>query len=129
MKKAFEDDNDEALKAYLATSSDEEVDKVPKIIEENSELSDEDDEAMIAKYRALLNDASVNDLSDNKLEDENNDETGMEMTFVPESDQKMAEKERAMEKLTPWEKYLQKKKDKRKEKRDKKTNIVSNIGE
>ena len=131
MKKAFEDDNDDALKAYFATSSDEEGVGENSKLKEIDEMSEEDDEKVIAKYRALLSETNVNESIDNKLEDDD-DETGMEMTFVPESDHKAAELEKAKDKMTPWEKYLQKKKDKRKEKRQKKQtskSIVESDGE
>ena len=123
MKKAFEEDNDDALKAYFATSSDEEGAGENSKLKEIDGMSEEDDEAVIAKYRALLSETNVNESIDNKLE--NDDETGMEMTFVPESDHKAVELEKAKDKMTPWEKYLQKKKDKRKEKRQKKQDLKS----
>jgi hypothetical protein len=131
MQKAFEMDeiDDDAVKAYIASSSDDDCDKKKKkrqvAYSQNEEESDQDDEEdVIAKYRALLGgiDPSSNDKK--AADDESDDEEGgMEMTFVPEAHKKRVTKEMEVEKMTPWEQYLHKKKEKRKEKRTKaKTN-------
>ena len=133
MKKAFDeanDDNYDALKQYLATTSDEEEEtekpskkgQVPDC-DDFGEVSEEDDEAVIAKYRALLGDATKGSGNkDDRGDDDDDDEEskGMEITFIPEADKRAAAKEKAKEKMTPWEKYLEKKKEKRKAKWDKK---------
>ena len=105
MQKAFEsdEDNDKLLKNYLADSSDDEDDEEDK---------PEDDEQVIAKYRALLQGSTLK--SNDEVED---DEAGMEMTFVPEAEKKKAQEKAKVKDMTPWEKYLHKKKEKRKEKR------------
>ena len=85
------------------------------------EVSEEDDEAVIAKYRALLGDATKDSGSkDDSGNDDDEESKGMEITFIPEADKRAAAKEKAKEKMTPWEKYLEKKKEKRKAKWDKK---------
>ena len=122
------------MKAYLADSSSDEEAEVEeneknkknkkKLVKasDQDEMSDnedeDDDEADIAKYRALLNIGAGNELEENKNSDDltdHDDDTGMEMTFAPNVDQKIDEQ--AIENMTPWEKYLHKKKNKRKEKK------------
>merc|ERR1712087_80636 len=105
MKKAFETaegdgENDEALKQFIADSSSEDEEfETPKEIGDNvpapnilansdeGEFSEEDDEKVIAKYRALLTGAndqsSKDDLADEN--DENSDDDGMEMVFKEEN--------------------------------------------
>lgn len=109
MQKAFDDDNDENLKKYIANSSSESDNE-----EKEEELQSEDDEKVIAKYRALLQNSGDN--PENESESEN--EMNKEMSFVPESDIK--KKEVNLDEMTPWEKYLHKKKEKRKAKKAKK---------
>merc|ERR1712083_1087017 len=132
MKKAFENaegdgENDEVLKQFIADSSSEDEDfETPKEIGDNvpapnilansdeGEFSEEDDEKVIAKYRALLTGANdQNDLGDEN--NENSDDDGMEMVFKEENIKE--DEEKAVEKMTPWEKYLHKKKEKRKQKK------------
>merc|ERR1712083_593511 len=84
---------------------------------DEGEFSEEDDEKVIAKYRALLTGAndqiSKDDLADEN--DENSDDDGMEIVFKEENVKE--DEEKAIEKMTPWEKYLLKKKEKRKQKK------------
>lgn len=120
MQKAFEgDDIDEkALKAYLASSSEDEGEGDSKAAGEADVSEEEDEEAVIAKYRALLGGVSEEKKFGNDDDDDDEDDgTGMEMTFVPEADKKKAALEKSVDSMTPWEKYLHKKKEKRKEKR------------
>jgi hypothetical protein len=131
MQKAFEMDeiDDNAVKAYIASSSDDEKqDKkkkkgqfaFSKLEEESDEDDGQDDEDVIAKYRALLGgiDPSKND-KEEAADESAYEEGGMEMTFVPQAHKKKVIKQIEVEKLTPWEQYLHKKKEKRKEKRTK----------
>ena len=67
--------------------------------------------------RALLmgtDDKSSNDNLADKDSD-NSDDEGMEMVFKDENIKE--DEEKAVEKMTPWEKYLHKKKEKRKQKK------------
>ena len=128
MQKAFEDDedNEEQLKQYLASSDDEDESK-EKL---GSEESDADDEEAAAKYKALL----LGGLGQNNDEDEENDsneeeEGGMEMTFAADDDIKEKAKAKAVESMTPWEKYLHKKKEKRKHKKEKRNEKNENKDE
>jgi len=134
MKKAFDmdDGNDDLVKQFIAGSSDDELDdqnddKVGNDIGyDPGEFSEEDDEKVIAKYRALLQGAEekiVKDDDEDANEDSDNSEEGdMEMTFVPEADKNKVDEEKVLESMTPWEKYLHKKKEKRKQKKSKKEN-------
>ncbi len=119
MQKAFEesdDDNDEALKQYLAASDDdEEQEGGPKIAEFSGDES-EDEEKVIAKYRALLSGAIENAEESDEDEDDD-DETGKEMIFIPEADLKKAREEAQVENMAPWEKYLHNKKQKQRAKK------------
>ena len=135
MQRAFESDDvdDEKLKAYFATSSDSDSDEAVA----NANVTDgpdhevdegaENDEEIIAKYRALLGQAKENekerDSDDDEDDEDEDDNTGMEMTFVPDEDKlrQKAELEKQVETMTPWEKYLHKKKEKRKLKKSRHT--------
>ena len=120
MQKAFEDDDDEKLKAYFANSSDEdenEDDNGPQ--ESDEDFGVEKDEDVIAKYRALLGEQSekVEEMEGNN-EDSDDDGTGMEMTYIPDEDKRKENEALKVEQMTPWEKYLHKKKEKRKQKKE-----------
>uniref|UniRef100_A0A671SCR5 ESF1 homolog n=1 Tax=Sinocyclocheilus anshuiensis TaxID=1608454 RepID=A0A671SCR5_9TELE len=117
-------DND--FKAYLASSSEEEEDE-----EEAEEQIDAEKPAeplpeeikgskgkrsaeQIAKYRELLKSFQDKDK-------EKDDSMDMEVTWVPglkETTEKLVKKKmEGKDQLTPWEQYLQKRKEKKKEKR------------
>lgn len=118
MQKAFDEDNDEALKQYIASSSDDDESKEKKIKGKDEISDDDDDEAAAAKYKALL--LGGLDTNDKKeTEEESEEEEGaMEMTFAADDDTMKADKAKAVDKMTPWEKYLHAKKEKRKKKRE-----------
>ncbi|XP_063774604.1 ESF1 homolog isoform X2 [Pseudophryne corroboree] len=112
------------FQAYLASSSDEEEEEI--LPDNESAAADgttktkkgpKDDEEQIAHYRELLK--SIQE-KEKKQQDK---DLGMEVKWVPglkESAEKMVKnKLEGKDKLTPWEKYLQKQKDKRKMKRKK----------
>ena len=112
-----EEDQDKmkAMKDAYSKVDDEEFGNMSHLIgsaseseeeEENEENNDaeSDKEDTISKYRALLADASEKETRGTK--------GGMEMTW---NDEDVTED--AQEELTPWEKYLQKKKDKKKGKK------------
>merc|ERR1711899_291376 len=99
MKKAFDinkDDaeNDKLLKQFIASSSyddddNDETDPKDKMnpVDEAAEFSEEDDEKIIAKYRALLQVAEKESDKGKFLDEESDDsEGGMEMTFKPEAE-------------------------------------------
>jgi len=135
MKKAFETEedngeNDQVLKQFIADSSSDEDDieppqdtgepSEPLNILPNSdegEFSEEDDEKVIAKYRALLMGTEDKSSKDNLADkdSDNSDDEGMEMVFKDENIKE--DEDKAVEKMTPWEKYLHKKKEKRKQKK------------
>jgi len=133
MKKAFEmeegdGENDELLKQFIADSSsdNDEIDPpqdtehsvAPPNILANSdegEFSEEDDEKVIAKYRALLQGTSDHNSKDNLADKDSDSSDGMEMVFKEENIKE--DEEKSVEKMTPWEKYLHKKKEKRKQKK------------
>ncbi|RDD39928.1 ESF1-like protein, partial [Trichoplax sp. H2] len=107
MKKKFTEAeiNDMDIKAYIASSSDEDA----------KEESDNDGKANLKnKYQALVQSAKS---------DGEDDEEEMEITWetgLTDMAEEIASKtkEKLMNKgLTPWEKYLQKRKEKKKEKR------------
>ena len=113
-KKKLVKTSDEKIRENLVKMSQDEL------MGEMSDDEDDDDEADIAKYRALLNIGTGNNELEKNTNNENSDDndddgTGMEMTFAPNADQKI--EEISVENMTPWEKYLHKKKNKRKEKR------------
>uniref|UniRef100_A0A8C1VUX4 ESF1, nucleolar pre-rRNA processing protein, homolog (S. cerevisiae) n=1 Tax=Cyprinus carpio TaxID=7962 RepID=A0A8C1VUX4_CYPCA len=108
------------FKAYLASSSEEE--------EEEAEAEEQIDgykgkksAEQIAKYRELLKSFQDKDK-------EKDDSMDMEVTWVPglkETTEKLVKKKmEGKDQLTPWEQYLQKRKEKKKEKRKgKKVNV------
>ncbi|XP_032228772.2 ESF1 homolog isoform X2 [Nematostella vectensis] len=105
------------FKAYLASSSDDE--------EAASDAGSEDEEANITKYKQLVQDLDSKD-ADDGIDEE------MEITWEPglkESAEelvtrKLAEKKK--KKLTPWEAYLNKKKEKKKERKKQKNKTEHN---
>uniref|UniRef100_A0A8C5MCV7 ESF1 nucleolar pre-rRNA processing protein homolog n=1 Tax=Leptobrachium leishanense TaxID=445787 RepID=A0A8C5MCV7_9ANUR len=114
------------FQAYLASSSEEEEDVEESVqdISQDEDLtkskkSSKEDEEQIARYRDLLKSVQEKD----KKRDSDMD---MEVKWVPglkENAEKMVKnKLEGKDKLTPWEKYLQKQKDKRKLKKRKKGN-------
>ncbi|KAI2668175.1 hypothetical protein H4Q32_004835 [Labeo rohita] len=123
------------FKAYLASSSEEEEDEeeaeaeqqiedekpVEPLPEEKKSSKGKKSSEQIAKYRELLK--SIQDKD--KEKDEGMD---MEVTWVPglkETTEKLVKKKmEGKDQLTPWEQYLQKKKEKKKEKRKGKKEAV-----
>merc|ERR1712241_541142 len=126
MKKAFETEednahlcngeNDQVLKQFIADSSSDEDDieppqdtgepSEPLNILPNSdegEFSEEDDEKVIAKYRALLMGTEGKSSKDNLADkdSDNSDDDGMEMVFKDENIKE--DEDKAVEKMTPWE--------------------------
>ncbi|KAE8600934.1 hypothetical protein XENTR_v10013463 [Xenopus tropicalis] len=112
------------FQAYLASSSEEEEDSDPDMAscseneDTKSKKSSKDDEEQIARYRELLK--SIN----NKEKKNEDNDMDMEIKWVPglkeSAEQMVKSKLDGKDNLTPWEKYLQKKKDKRKiKKKDK----------
>jgi len=107
------------FKAYLASSSDEDD---PKEREENKNGdndSSEDEDKKIQKYKELLKEIDDKERkSDRDQELEITWEPGLRETTEDLVTSKMKEKER--KEMTPWESYLQTKKEKRKERRKEK---------
>ena len=87
------------------------------------DFSEEDDEKVIAKYKALLTGAEDQAFKDDVNEDSEASDGAMEMTYVPEAEKNTAAEEKALEDMTPWEKYLNKKKEKNKKKKEKKQSL------
>lgn len=121
MKKAYEcEDGDIGdVKAFLASDSDDEdeVDnKESRIAAPSDESSDEDeveDKDTIEKYRALIADITESE------ERKSNAKGNMEVSW--EENKTVDDPEEEIKDLTPWEKYLKKKKDKKSKKREKST--------
>ncbi|XP_029449418.1 ESF1 homolog isoform X2 [Rhinatrema bivittatum] len=128
LNKTFKKDEilDMDFQAYLASSSDEEEeepcgtgDDAIHAIEDNTKTkkSHKEDEEQIAKYKELLKNIREKD----SKHEENDME--MEIKWVPglkENAEKMVkDKLEGKDKFTPWEQFLQKKKEKRKLKRKK----------
>lgn len=119
------------FKAYLASSSEEEDDEkeaeeiaqaekpVESLSEEKQKGKKSSDQ--IDKYRELLK--SIQDKDKKK-----DDSIDMEITWVPglkETTEKLVKKKmEGKDQLTPWEEFLQKKKEKKKEKRKGKKEMV-----
>lgn len=102
--------------AYLASSSDE--DEPEKNENGNHDLSDDEDKK-IEKYKELLKEIEDREhKSDRDQELEITWEPGLQETTEDLVTSKLKEKERRQ--MTPWETYLQNKKEKRKEKRKEK---------
>ncbi|XP_028828014.1 ESF1 homolog [Denticeps clupeoides] len=125
MSKKFNKDEllDMDFKAYLASSSEEEVEEeqgeeVPSVqepAEEKEKKKKKKKEDQLAKYRELLQGIQE---KEQKQQDRGME---MEVTWVPglkETTEKLVKKKlEGKDKLTPWEEFLQKKKDKKKQKR------------
>ncbi|XP_015245505.1 PREDICTED: ESF1 homolog isoform X2 [Cyprinodon variegatus] len=119
------------FKAYLASSSEEDEDEeqedeaskeaISEEVEEKEKKrkKKERSEEQINKYRELLNSIQV---KEKKLQEEKDME--MEITWVPglrETTEKLVKKKlEGKDNLTPWEEYLEKKKEKKKQKKSKK---------
>ncbi|MEQ2273705.1 hypothetical protein XENORESO_007817, partial [Xenotaenia resolanae] len=115
------------FKAYLASSSEEDEDEEQEDRAVEEETNDEEmeekplerkkrSEEQINKYRELLKSIQV---KEKKLQEDKDME--MEITWVPglkETTQQLVKKKlEGKDKLTPWEEYLQKKKEKKKQKK------------
>ncbi|XP_044310324.1 ESF1 homolog isoform X2 [Varanus komodoensis] len=108
------------FQAYLASSSDEEEEEM----EEHQADSDQhkhhpkDDEEQISKYRELLRNIQEKEKKHQETDME------MEIKWVPglkeSADEMVRNKLEAKDKLTPWEQFLEKKKEKRKLKKKQK---------
>ncbi|MBN3309227.1 ESF1 protein, partial [Amia calva] len=110
------------FKAYLASSSEEEeedeeeeAEQVEDKKEKESLKGHKNEAQQIAKYRELLK--SIQD-KDKKQQDKDME---MEITWVPglkeTAEQMVKKKMEGKDKLTPWEEFLEKKKDKKKQKK------------
>ncbi|XP_062345377.1 ESF1 homolog [Cinclus cinclus] len=105
------------FQAYLASSSEEEEeqqqdgDVVNEIEDDKPRKSQKDDEEQIAKYRELLQ-----SIQEKEKKQEEKD-IGMEIKWVPglkETAEEMVKNRlEGKDNLTPWQKYLEKKKEKR----------------
>ncbi|KAG9484359.1 ESF1 homolog [Eleutherodactylus coqui] len=118
------------FQAYLASSSEEEEEE-EEIVEETeasakpedakSKKGSKDDDEQIERYRQLLKGIQEKE----KQQEEKDIE--MEVKWVPglkeSAEQMVKNKLEGKDKLTPWEKYLQKQKDKKKLKRKKKESV------
>ncbi|KAM7440683.1 pre-rRNA-processing protein esf1 [Porites harrisoni] len=114
--------------AYLASSSDEEdkQDGDEKMNEDQD--SSENEDKKIDKYKQLLREIEEKDCeADREQEIEITWEPGLQEATEGMVTNKMKEKER--KDLTPWETYLQNKKDKRKEKQTRKDASKKQISE
>ena len=109
---------------YLDDEIDEpEKGENPEVKFDEPDFSEEDDEKVIAKYKALLTGAEDQTFKDDVNEDSEASDGAMEMTYVPEAEKNTAAEEKALEDMTPWEKYLNKKKEKNKKKKEKKQSL------
>ncbi|NXN90619.1 ESF1 protein, partial [Bombycilla garrulus] len=105
------------FQAYLASSSEEEEDQqqdgdvANEMEDDKPRKSQKDDEEQIAKYRELLQ-----SIQEKEKKQEEKD-IGMEIKWVPglkETAEEMVKNRlEGKDKLTPWQKYLEKKKEKR----------------
>ncbi|KAM6138794.1 LOW QUALITY PROTEIN: ESF1 homolog [Phoenicopterus ruber ruber] len=105
------------FQAYLASSSEEEEEQQPgddvahELEDDKPKKSQKDDEEQIAKYRELLQ--SIQEKEKKKEEKD----IGMEIKWVPglkETAEEMVKNRlEGKDNLTPWQKYLEKKKEKR----------------
>uniref|UniRef100_A0A3Q3N5S3 ESF1, nucleolar pre-rRNA processing protein, homolog (S. cerevisiae) n=1 Tax=Labrus bergylta TaxID=56723 RepID=A0A3Q3N5S3_9LABR len=110
--------------AYLASSSDEESEeereeggfKKPQKEDEKKKKKKKSGEEQISKYRELLK--GIQD-KEKKLQEDKDME--MEITWVPglreTTEQLVKKKMEGKDNLTPWEEFLEKKKDKKKQKK------------
>uniref|UniRef100_A0A672UVH6 ESF1 nucleolar pre-rRNA processing protein homolog n=1 Tax=Strigops habroptila TaxID=2489341 RepID=A0A672UVH6_STRHB len=105
------------FQAYLASSSEEEEeeqqdgDVAHEMVDDKPRKSQKDDEEQIAKYRQLLQ-----SIQEKEKKQEEKD-IGMEVKWIPglkESAEEMVKNRlEGKDNLTPWEKFLEKKKEKR----------------
>ncbi|KAM6298232.1 ESF1 homolog [Aegotheles albertisi] len=105
------------FQAYLASSSEEEEeeqqggDVAHEIEDEKPRKSQKDDEEQIAKYRELLQ-----SIQEKEKKQEEKD-IGMEIKWVPglkeTAEERVKNRLEGKDNLTPWQKYLEKKKEKR----------------
>ncbi|KFR10374.1 ESF1 [Opisthocomus hoazin] len=102
------------FQAYLASSSEEEEeqqqggDVAHEMEDDKPRKSQKDDEEQIAKYRELLQ-----SIQEKEKKQEEKD-IGMEIKWVPETAEEMVKNRlEGKDNLTPWQKYLEKKKEKR----------------
>ncbi|XP_069787907.1 ESF1 homolog [Narcine bancroftii] len=141
LKRCFKKDEIREIdfKAYLASSSDED-DVVDIVIQEESQQDEDEkcateskmavktqkDDEVISKYRELLRTIQG--------KEEKNKDIEMEITWVPglkETTEAIVKKKiEDQNRLTPWEQYLEKRKEKKREKRkEKKIQEVQNTEE
>lgn len=108
--------------AYLASSSDEEEAKEDDGNLDEEQGSDEDEERKINKYKQLLKDIE-------DKESKNDGEQDLEITWEPglqETTEELVKnklKQKEGKNITPWEHYLQKRKQKKKERRMQKESL------
>ncbi|XP_060581600.1 ESF1 homolog isoform X3 [Ruditapes philippinarum] len=122
---------EEDLKAYLASSSDEEGADYGAIIgnnEDDGDSGDDSDNKNLDKYKKLLTDL-------NSQENKKKHDVEMEISWEPglkEATEKIVKKKKQSKNSTVWEDYLQKKKEKKKskiEERQKKNRNIEIISE
>ncbi|XP_055957427.1 ESF1 homolog [Patella vulgata] len=98
--------------AYIASSSDDEGPKLPGSDSSDSNSDSEQDESRIAKYRQL-----VQELDDKKTKKD--EDVEMEITWEPglkgTTEALVKQSVDAEKTVTPWQNFLQKKKDKKKQ--------------
>ncbi|KAM6086737.1 ESF1 homolog isoform 1-T3 [Theristicus caerulescens] len=121
------------FQAYLASSSEEEEeeqqggDVAPETEDDKPRKSQKDDEEQIAKYRELLQ-----SIQEKEKKQEEKD-IGMEIKWVPglkETAEEMVKNRlEGKDKLTPWQKYLEKKKEKRILKKKRKATAEKELSE
>ncbi|NWX99931.1 ESF1 protein, partial [Nothoprocta ornata] len=121
------------FQAYLASSSEEEEeqeqggDVAHETEDDKPKKSQKDDEEQIAKYRELLKSIQEKE----KKQDE--DDIEMEVKWVPglkETAEEMVKNRlEGKNNLTPWQKYLEKKKEKRNLKKKRKTTAENELSE
>lgn len=126
IRKAFDEveEKEMDLGAYLATSSEESEDEVehvnnPEDDDENDSSSDEERESRsISKYRSLLQGIEEEEEGKKKSKD-----VELEITWgtgLKEKAESIVQSKMAKKDLTPWEKFLETKKEKKKQKREEK---------
>ncbi|CAM1297463.1 ESF1 (predicted) [Pycnogonum litorale] len=121
-KEEFGDD----IKAYLASSSDENDED---LVNDQSNCSDDKDgnhRSSIAKYKSLL--LSIEEKDKKKADDD----VEMEVSWEPglkDTTEKMLGKKEKEKSMTPWDKFLEKKRDKRIQKMENKHRKESSGGE
>ncbi|CAJ1052797.1 ESF1 homolog [Xyrichtys novacula] len=114
-----EDDEDFAEEEEPALEDKEEEEEEPQIEEEERKKKQKKKKKMdeqISKYRELLS-----EIQDKSKELQENKDMEMEITWVPglrETTEQLVKKKRdGKEKLTPWEEFLEKKKERKKQKK------------